>query len=353
MLGFLRRNLHKTSRETKTQAYISLIRSTLEYCSTAWNPHQKFLTRKKEMVQRRARFATNQYHNTSSIEELNRSHVHIRDRDYVMNKLMKMISDGPNKLQVVADFDRTLSKNTHHGNVCATCHNIIEEGGLPEDYKLKAYKIRDEYFPIETDPNMTIEDKIPYMIEWTTQAHNLLLKYPLSKEMLHNMVATSTAKLRDGCTDFFDKLHKCDVPLLIFSAGVGDIIRELISQHSTFYNNMHVVSNDLDFDEKGKVIGFKGEMIHVFNKNENAVHDSDYFSNLSHCTNVLLMGDSLGDLEMANGAENVEAKLTIGFLNIRVADSLELYKSKYDIVICEDESLDVVNAIVNKIIAAG
>ncbi|XP_053385387.1 cytosolic 5'-nucleotidase 3-like isoform X2 [Mercenaria mercenaria] len=284
----------------------------------------------------------------SQIEELNRSHVHIRDRDYVINTLMKMISDGPNKLQVCSAFDATI---TNYKGPCT--YNVLEEGGLPEDYKLKAYKIRDKYFPIETDPNMTIEDKIPYMIEWWTQAHDLLLKYPLSKEMLHNMVATSTAMLRDGCTDFFDKLHKCDVPLLIFSAGVGDIIRELISQHSTFYNNMHVVSNDLDFDENGKMIGFKGEMIHVFNKNENAVHDSDYFSNLSHCTNVLLMGDSLGDLQMANGAENVEAKLTIGFLNTRVADSLELYKSKYDIVICEDESLDVVNAIVNKIIATG
>ena len=64
--------------------------------------------------------------------------------------------------------------------------------------------------------------------------------------------------------------------------------------------------------------GFKGEMIHVFNKNENDVHGSEYFQKLSHCTNVLLMGDSLGDLQMANGAENVEAKLTIGFLNQRV-----------------------------------
>ena len=66
------------------------------------------------------------------------------------------------------------------------------------------------------------------------------------------------------------------------------------------------------------MIGFKGAVIHVFNKNEAAVHDSDYFQNLSHCTNILLMGDSLGDLQMANGAENVEENLTIGFLNIRV-----------------------------------
>ena len=66
------------------------------------------------------------------------------------------------------------------------------------------------------------------------------------------------------------------------------------------------------------MVGWKGDTIHVFNKNEAAVHDSDYFQNLSHRVNVLLMGDSLGDLHMADGAEHMESKLTIGFLNTRV-----------------------------------
>lgn len=228
---------------------------------------------------------------------------------------------------------------------------MLEEHGLPKEYSQQAHAIRDKYFPIEVDPNMTIEEKIPYMVEWWTKAHDLLSKYPVSKSLLHDMVKNSTARLRDGCKDFFNKLHEKEIPLLIFSAGVGDVIREIISQNSTtLYSNMHVVSNDIDFNEEGKMIGWKGEMIHVFNKNESAVHDSDYFQNLSHRGNILLMGDSLGDLHMADGAEQVEAKLTIGFLNTRVEDSLELYKAKYDIVIVQDESLDVANAIIDKIL---
>ena len=39
MLGFLRRNLRKASEETKAQAYMSMVRSNIDYCSTAWNPH--------------------------------------------------------------------------------------------------------------------------------------------------------------------------------------------------------------------------------------------------------------------------------------------------------------------------
>jgi len=72
MLGFLKRNLRNTSCETKTNAYISLVRpSYLEYCCTVWNPHRKYLVHTVEMVQQRAAsFTTNRYHNTSSVSDM-------------------------------------------------------------------------------------------------------------------------------------------------------------------------------------------------------------------------------------------------------------------------------------------
>ena len=70
-LGFLRRNLRINSEYIKSAAYISLIRPNLEYCSTIWNPHHKDHIYKLEMVQLRAtRYATNRYHNTSSVSEM-------------------------------------------------------------------------------------------------------------------------------------------------------------------------------------------------------------------------------------------------------------------------------------------
>ena len=41
MLGILRRNLRSASTKTKTNAYITMVRSNLEYCASAYNPHQK------------------------------------------------------------------------------------------------------------------------------------------------------------------------------------------------------------------------------------------------------------------------------------------------------------------------
>ena len=61
--------------------------------------------------------------------------------------------------------------------------------------------------------------------------------------------------------------------------------------------------------------GFVGELIHSFNKNESAIHESDYFKELNHRENVILLGDSLGDLNMAEGAKDAKHILKIGFLN--------------------------------------
>ena len=71
MLGFLRRNLRSCSEDTKAQAYFSMVRSNLEYCSSVWSPHHKDQKQKLEMGQRRAaRYTTNRFGNTSSVTSM-------------------------------------------------------------------------------------------------------------------------------------------------------------------------------------------------------------------------------------------------------------------------------------------
>ena len=70
-LGFQRRNLKISSKRTKELAYKALVRPTLEYASTVWDPHEKGEVKKLEMVQRRAaRFVCGRYHNRSSVSSM-------------------------------------------------------------------------------------------------------------------------------------------------------------------------------------------------------------------------------------------------------------------------------------------
>ena len=55
---------------------------------------------------------------------------------------------------------------------------------------------------------------------------------------------------REECQWLFNELYRHNIPLLIFSAGLGDIIREIIScQASEIYENMKIVANFLSYNE--------------------------------------------------------------------------------------------------------
>ena len=65
-LGFIQRNLKKCPLECKKTAYIALVRSTLEYGSTVWDPYLEKDIYQLEKIQRKAvRFIKNDYKSTT------------------------------------------------------------------------------------------------------------------------------------------------------------------------------------------------------------------------------------------------------------------------------------------------
>ena len=71
ILGFIRRNLRHSNKNFKEQAYISLVRSILDYASIVWDPYLQKDIDKLEGVQRRAaRFVCNNYKSKSSVTEM-------------------------------------------------------------------------------------------------------------------------------------------------------------------------------------------------------------------------------------------------------------------------------------------
>ena len=50
VFDFLRRNVRLNNRESKTSAYVTLVRPHLEYCVSIWSPHTDQSKQKLEMV---------------------------------------------------------------------------------------------------------------------------------------------------------------------------------------------------------------------------------------------------------------------------------------------------------------
>ena len=112
------------------------------------------------------------------------------------------------------------------------------------------------------------------------------------------------------------------------------------------------VSNFLLFDEEGNVIGMSesdDDMIHMYNKAD-MVKKKTKGGNNGVRKNVILIGDSLGDLDMAAGVEDPDTVLTIGFLNKNIEKNLPVYQNKFDVVLVDDQTMEFPNLLLAEIL---
>lgn len=84
---------------------------------------------------------------------------------------------------------------------------------------------------------------------------------------------------RDGTSDAFEKLCNQKIPIIVLSAGIGDVVQLILEHENLLTENVSVVSNFLSMSDNSngssKILGFKGDkLIHVFNKNEHAYIDT-------------------------------------------------------------------------------
>jgi len=296
-----------------------------------------------------------------------KSSIKIQNTSRVENLITTILSGGNKNLQVVIDFDYTMTRVHKNGQRLDCSWGVMENSNLlPESYTKKTNDLRAKYLPIEQDASMTSEEKTPYMVEWYTKANLLLSECgAVKRHMFQDMIGASNVELREGTEKMMNHLLKNNIPVLVLSAGLGDLVEEILRYYKVYHSNVKVVSNFLDYDEEGNIVGLAGDVIHVFNKNEKSlkpvertnsdhVENDDLINQIHQRSNVLLMGDSLGDPCMADGIENPSAVLKIGFLNHNIETDQEItrlrkYMDAYDVVLVDDQTTDVFNLILDAI----
>ncbi|GFU75835.1 7-methylguanosine phosphate-specific 5'-nucleotidase [Trichonephila clavipes] len=121
---------------------------------------------------------------------------------------------------------------------------------ISQDYKTQTTSLYNHYHPIEVDPHLTKAEKVPHMIEWYTKCVDMMPSSGITKDSVPDMVADLSVHLRDGCDVLFESLYKHNVPLLIFSAGIGDVLKEVLQRDKLLYPNVKIIANFMQFDEK-------------------------------------------------------------------------------------------------------
>ncbi len=132
-------------------------------------------------------------------------------------------SRGVESLQILSDFDRTLTSFFVEERKAPTLIAVLrEQNYLTPDYSEKAQALADEYYPIEIDPLVPTEEKKNAMAAWWQKHFQLLIESGLNKKDVEKAMKSSGVKLREGVEEFLKSLEQAQVPLVIMSAsGLG------------------------------------------------------------------------------------------------------------------------------------
>lgn len=275
----------------------------------------------------------------------------ITDKKEFERKKKAFIAEGKDKIHILTDFDRTLTKAFVNGKkVRAIITQLYEGEKLTPEYREKAQALHDKYVPIENDSSIPTEEKKKAMEEWWRTHKKLLIDSGLNLRDIQEVVDKGYLEFRDGASKLFDLTNQNKVPLIVFSSsGLGEAIPLYFKKIGRMYNNIHIISNSMNYDKQGNAVSIREPIIHVLNKGEIALKGLPIMKKLEDRVNVILLGDSLGDLQMTEGFDYKNI-IRIGFYNYDDEENLDDFKDKYDVIITDDGNMDFVNSFLVDII---
>lgn len=165
---------------------------------------------------------------------------------YINTEKAKKLKIDKENVYVVIDFDKTITDAKSQDSWDASSHTL---GNACKNEMERLYKF---YAPIELNYNLSFVEKSQSMIEWYTNCMNLYYQYGITEEKLKQSIEMSKLIFRKGAKEFIQKAHKQNIPIIILSAGIGNVIQKFLEDSNCYYDNMHIISNFIEFDKNRK-----------------------------------------------------------------------------------------------------
>lgn len=237
---------------------------------------------------------------------------------------------------VITDFDRTLTTRNSEPSM-----GIIPQY-LGGECLRKRTEIFQYYRPLELDYKIPAYEKQQIMKEWAKKSFTLLSNY-ITDEILHKSLENANIYLRDGVKEFFTEMNNKNVPIIVMSSGVGNIVKEFLRKENCLFDNVEVVSNFFEFIDGKAYIDFDNIMA-VSKKEYKKIPES--IRNTIEKKDAFLFGDLVEDIRMVD-TEKRQNTLTFGFLDENIEQNLEKYKENFDIVLTDGSDFKDVKNILN------
>ena len=172
-----------------------------------------------------------------------------------MQELYKKLSQYRKEdICIISDFDATLTQAIKKDMSKGSDSFSVYENNphlLGEEYIILTNRLFEKYYAIEQDPEVPGDEKELAMIEWWTKEFELYKKYGLSQDVFIEIIEHKLIELKNHVEDFLELSRSMNIPVVIFSAGVYNLIHGFLQKINADFNNVHVVANIFEFDNSG------------------------------------------------------------------------------------------------------
>lgn len=238
---------------------------------------------------------------------------------------------------VITDFDRTLTTKESEPSM-----GIVPKYLGGECLKERT-KIFEHYRPLELDYTIKEQEKQRIMKEWANKSFTLLSEY-ITQDIIDKALENSNIHFRKGAKDFLIKMNNMNIPVIIMSSGVGNILKAFLEKEGCLFDNIEIVSNFFEFEEEKAHIDLHSIMA-TSNKEYNKIPEN-IRNQIEEKETALLFGDLIEDIKMAN-KEKLLNTISFGFLDANIEDNLERFNKNFDVVLAGDEDFDSIKQVLN------
>lgn len=248
----------------------------------------------------------------------------------IKDKIKELRSISANDTYIVTDFDGTITKNSSDSSWAS----IFKNPNVTDEFIQECLRIFNHYHKYEIDESIPLEEKMLIMSEWYNKNIETLKRFGITEQIINYSANNeSIMSFRDGAKEFLKEMNNKGIPIIVISAGVGNIIEQFLINNNCNFPNIYIGSNFLEY-ENGIITGVRdNNLIHPLNKNEMSL-PSHIQEKIADKNSIILLGNSISDINMSNDKKKT---YKIGFLDEKIEDRIGVFKENYDLV-CTDNT---------------
>lgn len=263
-----------------------------------------------------------------------------------------------NDLLIISDFDYTLTKRFSSSDEKTRTQYLCGFGfydhcpDISKSFKAEIEELKNKYIKYENDLSVPFETRDKYTKLLYEEDLKLISKYNIPRNFLpkylSNTIKNKPFYFRPGVKKFIDFIIEHKILLIIISGGLKDAIETTLKIliGKELPENIKIISNEFIYDQEDKIIDYKKPLIYTFNKSvimSNRIKTIINEDEIKH-KDILFMGDHINDID---AIKDLTPKNKVGIVFDNYFPQYD-YLEKYDCVIRDEGTFDVINESLGK-----